>query len=288
LKRVLVTGATGFLGRHVVARLEARKWDVTIHGRASTSGEGLRGDLADPAVASALLAPWRWDSVINLAGPVTGGSEDLSTGIDVVASHTRIALHLRRFAGAARIVHASSMVVYGMPAQDAVDEDHPRHPQHLYGLAKLLAEDVLLVDETLDVWCLRLPGLFAASRESGALFHFCRAARTGDAIRVTTPTPTPWNVLHVEDAADALVAALEAPGRRGGAINVAHDEAIELVDVARRIAVLGGGRSCVEQLADVAHPPFRLATHKAATLLGWTPPSLDQRLRELYAGYAAT
>ena len=293
LTRVLVTGATGFLGGYVVKRLVDAGVVVTAHGNrqafpdlfAGSRIESLQGDLADEDVAAGLLDPWRWNAVINLAGPVTSGNEDLRTGIDVAIAHERIALHLRRWGFEARIVHASSMTVYGQPDRIDVDETYPCRPQHLYGLSKLVAEDILLADPELDAWVLRLPGLFSERRTTGALFHFCRAARAGETLRVTTPAPLVWNVLHVDDAADALVRAVTAPGRTRYPLNISYGEPVEIVAVAKLIAELGGKGSAVETA--VSHPPFHLVTARARQHLGWQPPSLRERLAKLYRDYAA-
>jgi UDP-glucose 4-epimerase len=278
--KVLVTGASGFLGRYVVPKLVAAGACVTAHGRsASPFGdvEYLTGDLA----SDELLAPWRWDAVINLAGPVTAGNEDLAAGMDIVAQHTRIALQLRRLGHRARIVHASSMTVYGRPERLPVDEAHPRRPQHFYGLAKVIAEDVLA---DLDTRIVRLPGLFSEQRASGALYHFCKAARAGQPLVITTPTPTVWDILHVADAADALILALH--GSERGAFNISYGEPVELVAIARWIAAHGGRGSRVET-SDTVHPPFQLDIVKARHVLGWVPPQLYARLADLYEAYAA-
>ena len=272
MTRVLVTGGAGFLGRHVVRRLEQRGARVTALSRTRD------GDLADPAVALSLLSPWRWDAAVNLAGPVTGGAEDLRTGIDVVAAHVRIALHLQRHAArGARIVHASSMTVYGPPERLPVAEDHPRRPQHLYALGKVLAEDILD-----GAAILRLPGLFSSERRSGALYHFCRAARAGETLRVTTPVPTPWDILHVDDAADAIVRAVDATAT--GPLNISYGEPVELAAIARWIATHAGAGSAVE--CAVAHPVFQMDITRARRELAWSPPPLATRLAELYADFA--
>jgi UDP-glucose 4-epimerase len=290
LTRILVTGASGFLGRHVVRRLIERGDSVTALTRtANLDGiETLHADLAESDQADRVLQPWRWDAVVNLAGPVTSGNEQLSVGIDVVATHVRIALLLRRHAAQVRIVHASSMTVYGVPERVDVDEEHPRRPRHLYGLAKVLAEDVFLADPTLDVWILRLPGLFSEERKTGALYHFCQAARAGQPLRVSNQTPTPWSVLHVADAAESVMLALAARSQAGGPLNVSYDEPVELVAVATMIARHANTGSGVERVHQVEHPSLHLVGTKARVLLGWTAPSLTTRLHKLYSDYATT
>ncbi len=283
MKRVLVTGATGFLGRALVPRLADAGWVVTAHGRREECVPGandeLRGELAELAEQ-----PWRWDAVAHLAGPVTGGTEPWLEGVDVAHAHVRLALDLRRWAPpSTRIVHASSMTVYG-DAAGAVRENHPRRPRHLYGLAKSLAEEVWLSEPSLDAWVLRLPGLFSEHRRGGALFHFCRAARRGEPVRVTPTVPTPWHILHVDDAVDAFVRALATGERRGGAINVAYDAPVELVAVATWIAAHANRGSKVEH-PGIVHPILAPDTARARTVLGWSPPTLDDRLARLYAAY---
>ncbi len=265
---VLVTGASGFLGSRVVAKLRDRGCEVTTLAR--SSGD-LLVDLVDDAAAERALTPWRWDVCIHLAAPVTVAADDFM-------AHSRIALHVAR-AARGRLVHASSMVVYGLPQQLPVTEDHPRDPMQLYGRGKVLAEDIVLrAEHDVPVSVLRFGGLFSEQRRNGALFHFCRAARAGELLRVTTPTPTPWELLHVDDAAEGLVQAALHSDPPHGAFNLGYGEPIELVAIAHRVAALAGAGSTVEVAPGVAHPVFQLDIARARLHLGWNPPSLDRRL----------
>jgi nucleoside-diphosphate-sugar epimerase len=283
MTRVLVTGASGFLGRHVVTALRSRGCTVTTLG---LERDDVQIDLADASAAERALAGWRWDACVHLAAPVTGGSEDLATGIRAATVHTRIALQLRRFARG-RVVHVSSMTVYGLPRALPVTEDHPRDPMHLYGLGKLLSEEVLLADAALAVTVVRFGGLFSEERRAGALFHFCRAAHAGAPLRVTATTPTPWELLHVEDAAEGIARAVTLRDVPRGAINLGYGEPIELAAMAHRIAALGGRGSVVEAAPSVHHPPFQLDVTRARRHLAWDPPPLAARLASLYEAFAS-
>lgn len=297
LGRVLVTGATGFLGLPLVARLVERGARVTALARSLEGAdlpdavERLPADLTS-ADSLAALAPWRWDAVVNLAGPVAKGVETFEQGTVTATAHVRIALHLLRalppgFSG--RVVHTSSMTVYGLPSSLPVSEDAPRRPIHLYGLGKSLADEIFLAQRgTFDTWILRLPGLFAPWRKGGALFHFARAARRGDPLRVTAAEPIAWDILDVRDAAESIVRALASDHRSPGAINASYGEPVEIVAMARRVAQMAGRGSQVIGPEGVTHPVFQLDITRARALLGWPPVTLESRLAELLASVEET
>jgi UDP-glucose 4-epimerase len=289
--RVLVTGATGFVGKPLVERLVADGAKVTALARSIEAAElpagveKLAADLTSSDSSRAALAPWRWDAVVNLAGPVSKAVERFDEGTVTATAHVRIALHLLRalppdFQG--RVVHTSSMTAYGLPAELPVKEDAPRRPIHLYGLGKSLADEVFLATrDPLDVWVLRLPGLFAPWRKGGALFHFARSARRGEPLRVTATDPIAWDVLDVRDAVHGIARALASKTRRPGAVNLSYGEPVEIVAMARRIAAMAGKGSPVEPPAGVTHPVFQLDTTRARTLFDWPSATLSQRLTEL-------
>jgi UDP-glucose 4-epimerase len=290
--RVLVCGGSGFLGTVLVARLASAGYRVTVADRhdlePSLPGVSSHAvDLEDAAATTAFLAPWRWDAVVNLAGRVTKEIEAWDEGVITAASHVRIAANLRLAlpeGWQGRFVQVSGMVVYGMPVQVPVPEEHPLQPIHAYGLAKKLAEDVVLAGPPVDCWVLRLAGLFSEARRGGALYGFVRAAHEGRTLDVTAPRPLPWDAIHVDDAVSGIVGALESAATGPGAVNVSYGEPMDLVDVARRIARRSDRpvtvRSSVEQ------PSFCLSTEKARQLFTWPPSSLDARLEQLWCAWA--
>lgn len=298
VRRVLVTGATGFLGRALVPRLQAAGYAVTALGlrpRPVPFGVGVDWqtvDLSERAAALAALRPWRWDAVVNLAGPVAKDGASDGQACAMLSAHVNIALNLCLSlpdSWAGRIVHVSSMTVYGHPRWLPVDEAHPRQPRDAYAMAKALSEDVVLATgaaREIDVWVLRLPGLFSEWRRGGALFDFMSAAARGRPVVVSSPEPTAWDVLHVLDAVSAIIRALESNARNAGAVNVGYGSRVDLRSVARHVAGLVNPPVRVENAGAADHPLFQMAIAKAQVLMGWAPPLLEERLAALWADFS--
>lgn len=292
--RVLVTGATGFLGQPLVERLVSDGYSVTAVGRRREKGppglavDYLVGDLAEHSAGTALLTPWRWDAVVNAAGPVPQGDSGWDDGHTLTRAHVSIALTVCLAVPppwTGRLIHVSSMTVYGLPQYLPVDEGHPRMPLNCYGIAKALAEDVFMtVGERhgFDCWILRLPGLFCETRSTGALFDFMRAAAEGRPLVVSAARPTPWDVLRLSDAVEAIARALTADERAPGAVNVSYGQPVELAAIAAYVAQRFGGGVPVEHRHQVQHPVFHMAIGKARRLLNWPPSTLDAQLQDLW------
>ena len=292
--RVLVTGGTGLLGQPLVERLGWLGYHVTILARRpatarimASAGDVVWGDLADESLVKTLLNPWRWDAVVNLAGPVPKHETVLPEDYPVLSQHVKISLHLclaipAQWTG--RFIQISGMNVYGSPAYLPVDERHPCRPVNVYGAAKMLSEDLLwswAQKINLDCWILRLAGLFTETRRAGAIYTFLRAALEHHPLVISAARPTPWDVLHVNDAVEAIACALASEARSPGPVNISYGEPVELTMMAERIVALAGTTSEVQRLHNVVHPVFQLDVTKARRLLDWHPGGLQARLEAM-------
>ena len=116
-RRLLVTGATGFMGRSLVERLAGMAYDITALGMRQKDSvfaptvEYITGDLTDREWAFALLQPWRWDGVINLAGPILKDQPQWEDEYLILSNHINITLNVclaipKGWSG--RFIHASS------------------------------------------------------------------------------------------------------------------------------------------------------------------------------------
>jgi len=139
---ILVTGATGFIGRHLVAALAADGHKVRALVRSGSKGlpEGIdvaRGDLGDPA--SLRRAAQGVDLVFHLAGTYRGTASELH------AAHvTGTAALVNALEPGTRLVYVSSTSVYGWDQAWPADHATPPAPASAYGRAKLAGEQLAL------------------------------------------------------------------------------------------------------------------------------------------------
>jgi len=145
---ILVTGANGFIGRHVVEALEAAR----IPHRALLSRPNVEfaqrfpevstvcGDLLDEAILANALEGV--ETVIHLASKNIDHDD---TGFERVnVEGTRLLCRLATDAGVTRVLYLSSVGVYGHGAHRDSDEGTPRHPDTPFSRSKAAAEDLVL------------------------------------------------------------------------------------------------------------------------------------------------
>ncbi len=147
--RVAVTGATGFLGGHLVQRLLQEGAEVTAAARrvdALVEHENARPvafDLGDAATFGPLVA--RQDVVIHVAAWMGRPSDDPELGEAINVDATARLARAASDAGVGRFVHISTVAVYGLPENDVITEETPlnRDQPDPYGRTKARGEDAL-------------------------------------------------------------------------------------------------------------------------------------------------
>lgn len=242
--RVLVTGASGLLGRTTATALAARGDDVTVLQR-RPSGTGCREVLGDVADAVAVEKAARGQEVVlhlaakvDVVGPLVEYERANVAG-------TRTVLAAARRAGAGRFVHVSSPSVahagrplVGAPA-DPADPDRARGH---YAATKAAAEQLVLAADSPDLAVLAVrPHLVWGPGDTQLVARLVDRARSGR-LPLLGPATALIDTTYVSDAADALVAAVDAcgPGAHGEPLVVSGGEPRPVGEVLERVCRAAG------------------------------------------------
>ncbi|MDE0522348.1 MAG: NAD(P)-dependent oxidoreductase [Boseongicola sp.] len=222
--KVLVTGATGFIGSYLVPALADQgsnvvATDIVAEPRWITSREGVeyrRVDLCrDPDVRE-LVFQARPDKVVHLAGLLFEACEEApSRGFQVNLMATLSLLEACVAGDVARFVMTSSPSVFGRGLAEPVADDAERLPETVYGQTKLACEHLLdryRRVHGLSVGAVRFPWVYGPGRTTGlsaehSSFLLDAIARDETAIVRNADQVGDW--LYVRDAIKALILLLE-------------------------------------------------------------------------------
>lgn len=162
MKRVIVTGGSGRLGRYVVAAL-SEDHEVTVFDKNPTDAKCryIEGDILNPASISAALADQ--DAVIHLAALDADIDATDDEFIKTNVEGTWNLFQCVRETGIGKVVHCSSVAAMNISMENPpqylpVDTNHPVDPTGAYGLSKLMGEKIarrFAMLGGIDVICLR-------------------------------------------------------------------------------------------------------------------------------------
>ncbi len=273
--RILVTGASGYLGRHLVPALHASGHTVIAAGHADA-------DLRRPEDARRLVETTRPEVVIHLAWEATPGVYWTSPDNAEWADGTAALAEAARAHGVHRFVGVGSCAEYDWTGSGDLDEYRtPELPATPYGAAKLAASRAVLALENetfLPAWC-RVFLLFGGHEYPARLVpSIALALRRGDAAPCTHGRQV-RDFLHVEDVAGALMAVSASDVT--GVVNIASGDPHPVGDVIAGLAQRVGRPDLIRLGEIPMREPNRLVT-RAARLrqdVGWRPQwSFDEAL----------
>ena len=246
MRRVLVTGANGFLGGHVVRQLLAQGVPVVATGRTRFNSPAdcvfAQADLCESEQVADLFEQHDIGAVVHCAAyGVSYGQQDaiFATQVNVLAT---IRLYqLAEAAGAGLFVHVGSSYEYGDVAED-ITEDMPLRPQGIYGTSKAAGSMMLQQLSTrgrLPAIIARVFGMFGPGEGPGKLIPLILdSARTGEKLDMTEGTEI-RDYQYVGDVARQLAFLVTlAPDQASDArvLNLASGTPIAIRDLALRVA----------------------------------------------------
>lgn len=296
-KKVLVTGAAGFIGSHLTEYLVQRGCDVrafvrynsqnswgwldTLPGELKARLDVFAGDIRDPhGVRQAVEG---CDVVFHLAAliaiPYSYHSPD--TYVDTNIKGTLNVLQAAREFGVQRVVHTSTSECYGTARFVPITEDHPLQPQSPYSATKTGADQLAMSFfhsfET-PVSIVRPFNTYGPRQSARAVIPtiITQIANGADRIRLGAIRPT-RDFNYVADTVRGFVAVAEAGAALGEVVNIGSNYEISIGDTCQLIAEVMG-RSVEIETDEVRLRPdgseverLWAANQKAQKLTGWSP-----------------
>jgi NDP-hexose 4-ketoreductase len=283
--RLLIIGASGFIGEQVRSRALAAGMEVVTAGR-SDCADSLRhyhADLAADAAdtVAALLAEVAPDAVVNCAGATTG-ELDAMAAVNVTGVYTLTRAMLMAKAPP-RLVHLGSAAEYGRaePGVSVSEQAVPR-PAAVYGVTKLAGTRLveLAAAAGLDGVVLRVfnslgPGTPQSNLPGKVAAELHRALANGTAIRLGS-LDTVRDFIDVRDVADAVLAAAVAPALAHRVLNIGSGRGVPVRVMVEELLSIAGYTGEIHE--DSAGPPratdipWQEASITCAIEdLGWTP-----------------
>jgi dihydroflavonol-4-reductase len=264
MRRIAVTGASGFIGGNLVTHLERRGDEVTR--------------IARPFVRETLASTFATvDVVAHLAGVVSATAE--RDYVDGNVAATRTVAQAARDADV-RLVHISSLAAAGpAPPRAPRVEDDPPAPINSYGRTKLEGERALKGIEGLR-WTILRPGVVYGPRDRALLALF-RMSRRGILPLVGRPTAA-YTFMYITDTVRAIAAAIDRDVT-GDTIFLGHRQPVTTRALLEGVRTATGGRAAI---VPIPKPVLRVAAWigDAAGTVGGRPFLVNsRRYAELYA-----
>lgn len=295
--KVLVTGADGFIGSHLVEMLIGHGYDVRAFvyynsfnswGWLDHSSKQIReqldvfsGDIRDPY--GVRVAMEGCDAVLHLAAliAIPYSYHSPATYIDTNIKGTLNVLQAARDRGLSKVVHTSTSEVYGTARFVPITEDHPLLGQSPYSASKIGADQMaysFYASFGLPLVIARPFNTYGPRQSARAVIPtiISQVANGQRRIRLGSVSPT-RDFNYVKDTAAGFIAALEGDDATGQVINFGSNFEISIGDTVRLIGEVMGCEIEVEtdeqRLRPEASEVERLwaANAKAKELLNWTP-----------------
>jgi NAD dependent epimerase/dehydratase len=297
LRKVLVTGAAGFIGSHLTEELVRRNFSVRAFLHYNSMGsqgwldsspreireqlEVFSGDIRDPN--GVRTAAKGCDAVFHLAAliaiPYSYHSPD--TYVETNIRGTLNVLQAARDWDISRVVHTSTSEVYGTAQFVPITEEHMLQGQSPYSASKIGADQLALSFERsfgTPVTVVRPFNTYGPRQSARAVIPtiITQIAAGQRVIKLGSIHPT-RDFNFVTDTASGFLAALQTKAGIGEVINIGSGFEISIGDLAQLIAQLMGAKIEIEQDSVRLRPErsevdrLWASSAKAQKLLGWSP-----------------
>jgi UDP-glucose 4-epimerase len=312
---VIVTGGSGFIGRHLVRMLARSGYRVAVIDRVAPAGDRpgkpfvgkdgvayYRADIRNRRAVDRVFKGERPASCVHLAAliSVAESVKDPLDTIDVNINGTACVLQACADWGVRNYVFASTGAAYGEPVQFPITEEHPLAPTSPYGASKVAGEMLAVsyrncgkIPNATSLRFFNVYGVGQSAAYAGVITAFANLLSKGLPPVIYGDGLQTRDFVYVEDVARAVMLAIEAGERKGlsGTFNVATGRSVSINELARSmIGIFGADLEPVyepERPGDIKYAQVDISAARKA--LGYSPAGrLEEVLKEMLAPQVAS
>ncbi len=279
-RRVLVTGGSGFIGRHVVAELvadgaEVRVIDLKPHPDPAV--DVVIGDIADPAVLAAGFEGG-FDSIVHLAAVTSVlrslEQPELTFATNVVG--TNALLQAGRAAGVTSLAFASTNAVTGPMTAPKISEAAVPMPLTPYGSTKAAGEMLMsayTASYGLRCACIRLTNVYGPGMQAkdSIIARLMRGIRLGTTFEIYGDGTQVRDYVHVADVVAAIRLGLSREDWAGPMV-IGSGTSLSVLEVVQAVRDISGAQLSVRHgPAKAGEMPAVIVDPSRAQAAGWSP-----------------
>tara|TARA_B100000212_G_C27322617_1_gene510869 strand:- start:63 stop:977 length:915 start_codon:yes stop_codon:yes gene_type:complete len=293
--KVCVTGATGYLGNNLIKELINRDIKVLSiirnkYKRYEYISDFLITDLCNKEKLLLKLKEFEPDVIVHCAAHIpkdTNKEEEfLSLQNNIIA--TKNLLSIMEEIGTKHLIFSSTISIYtgnkislnSFPFNEKSIID----PEGFYGRDKLKAEQLCInwslkeINRKCDI--LRFSGIHGGGRKDGVIYNFINKFLISETVFIPSPYSR-YSILSINDAVQAILLLLLGREKfiKNQTFNIAGNEDIELIEIAKKIKELTKSKSIIE-LGDKKLEVRSMDIRKAKKKIGFNPLPLDNWIKK--------
>ena len=288
--RVLITGASSFIGQHVT--LSAVNAGISVIGTYRNRNEAIHAlnsppdapelvqlDICDPDSFEKLSG--RIDAIIHIAAisDYIGASNDTLIQTNIIGTNNVLKYALKK--GIHRIIYTSSMSVYGQISTDSIDTNTEISNPDVYGTTKYAGERLLAsAERDVSSVSLRLPGVLGRGASRSFIPSVCQKLLFDQPVTIFNEKAFFNNVVYINDLCRFIFQIIDNSSWNGfHAFPIGGDNAIQMLELIKEMKSLLCSSSEIIKI-NSNKQSFVIDSKYASTKFGYNPRSTLDSISE--------
>ncbi len=241
--KILITGATGFIGTYLIKHLDEEEYKITGLSRNTNNKTIKKIDLNNKLLLNDFFKKNKFDIVIHLGFTINDISPSRTFNENCLSTVNLLECCINN--KIKKIIFASSHMVYGKTTYLPIDESHPKNPEDNYSISKLILENfckMYSISHEIDVIILRISSVYGLDQLDGLvitnLMKSCLNNKQMTVIKYKNGFQT-MDLIHVKDVCQAIECAINS-NVKYGIFNIASGKQITAYDIAKEISMISG------------------------------------------------